>query len=132
MSDERALDLCHDAREENLRPLTSLERAYIDRLLTAEFPGREQIRQQAEAVLARRIDPEGSLQLAPRAEVPADVLARVPVEGEAVDVDGMPIYFLLHVVDGQLSELEIYKADSSSILRMPPPDAIQVSSPPFS
>jgi hypothetical protein len=41
-------------------------------------------------------------------------------------VDGVPVYFLLHVVDGFVSELEIYKADGKSILALPEPGKIQL------
>ena len=52
--------------------------------------------------------------------------ARVPVEGSGSDSDGVPIYVLVHVVDGLAVELEIYKADGSPILSMPPPEAFEV------
>jgi len=112
--------------EEPLRPLTHAERGYIERLLTVGFPGREQIVEQLQTVLARRIDTEGSIELVPQSSVRADVIKRVPVEGEAADVDGVPIYLLLHVVDSQVRELEIYKADGSPIKRMPPAELIDV------
>jgi len=105
--------------EEALRPLTALERGYIDRLLTADFPGRDEVAQQLTSALARRIDDEGSVALVPQSDARAPVLKRVPVEGESVDNDGVPIYFLLHVVDSQVRELEIYKADGSPIVRRP-------------
>ncbi len=38
----------------------------------------------------------------------------------------MPIYFLLHVVEGRVHELEIYKTDGSTILRLPAPDEVTV------
>jgi hypothetical protein len=50
----------------------------------------------------------------------------VPVEGSGSDTDGVPIHLLVHVVDGLAVELEIYKADGSPILSMPPLDAIEV------
>ena len=112
--------------EEALRPLTALERGYIDRLLTADFPGRDEVAQQLTSALARRIDNEGSVELVPQNNARAPVLKRVPVEGESVDDDGVPIYFLLHVVDSRVRELEIYKADGSPIVRMPSPDQVEV------
>lgn len=113
-------------QQEVLRPLTPLERGYIERLLTADFPGHEQIAQQLASVLVRRLDDEGSLQLVPQNDVRARVQKRVPVEGESSDNDGVPIYFLLHVVDSRVSELEIYKADGSPIHRMPSPEQVEV------
>src|ERR1700760_953456 len=102
---------------EPLRPLTPLERAYIDRLLAVDFPGHAQIAEQLTCTLARRIDAEGSVELVTQSDVLAPVLKRIPVEGEGTAADGVPIYFLLHVVDSQVRELEIYKADGSSISR---------------
>jgi hypothetical protein len=112
--------------EDALRPLRALERGYIERLLTADFPGRDELSQQLTSALARRIDHDGSIELVTRNDVRAPVVKRVPVEGESVDEDGVPIYFLLHVVDMQVRELEIYKADGSTIIRMPSPDQIDV------
>ena len=112
--------------EEPLRLLTDLERRYIDRLLTVDFVGREQIMEQLRSVLARRIDDEGSVELVPQNSVRANVMKRIPVEGESADVDGVPVYFLLHVVDSQVHELEIYKADGSPIKRMPAPERVDV------
>jgi hypothetical protein len=118
--------MSHQTSEEPLRPLTSIERSYVERLLTVDFPGREQIAEQLQSVLARRIDAEGSIEFVPQSSVRADVMKRVPVEGESADVDGVPIYFLLHVVESQVRELEIYKADGSPIKQMPPPEHVDV------
>ena len=106
--------------------MKTVERGYIDRLLTAGFPGRDELARQLTSVLVRRIDDQGSLELVPQNDVRAPVVKRVPVEGEAVDVDGVPIYFLLHVVDSRAHELEIYKADGSRISRMPSPEQVEV------
>ena len=112
--------------EEALRPLTALERGYIERLLTADFPGRDGVAHQVTSALARRIDDQGSVELVAQNDTRASVLKRVPVEGESVDSDGVPICFLLHVVDARVRELEIYKADGSPIIRMPSPDQVEV------
>jgi hypothetical protein len=112
--------------QEPLRELTDTERGYLERLLTVDFPGREQVTKQLESVLARRIDEEGSVELVPQIGEPANVTKRVPVEGESSDADGVPIYFLLHVVESQVRELEIYKADGSPIQRMPAPEQVEV------
>ena len=41
--------------------------------------------------------------------------SRVPVEVIAYQKSSVPVLFLLHVVNGKISELEILKADSSEI-----------------
>jgi|ERR1043165_46398 hypothetical protein len=118
--------MTHQRPEESPRPLTDLERSYIARLLSAQFPGREEVEEQLKSALARRIDYEGSVEIIPTSRIRAVVSKRIPVEGEASDVDGVPIYFLLHVVDATVRELEIYKADGSPIRRMPTPEQIDV------
>src|SRR5438094_5363254 len=112
--------------EESPRPLTKLERGYVDRLLSAQFPGREEVEEQLRSALARRIDDEGSVEIISASRLHAPVTKRIPVEGEARDVDGVPIHFLLHVVDSTVRELEIYKADGSPIRRMPAPEQVEV------
>jgi hypothetical protein len=56
----------------------------------------------------------------------APVRWRVPVEGETVDQDGVPILILLHVVDGMLNELEFFKGDSTEIVGPISPNGIDV------
>lgn len=99
------------------RPLEPRERAVLDRLLTAEFPGRDRLAAQARTALVRQIDDEGSLRF--RVEgAPAVVTGRVPAEGSYQDGDdpfGPRVNLLLHVVGGRLHELEVFKDDSMSI-----------------
>lgn len=79
-------------------------------LLEEDFPGRDALREQAGRLLVRPLDAEGSLQLQASGP-PAEVKERVPVEAMLEDVDGVTIHVLLHVVDGLMNELEIYKDD---------------------
>ena len=53
-------------------------------------------------------------------------MARIPVEAEAQDRDGTMIHYLLHVVDGWMNELEVYKDDSSRVLRQAEPEDLKV------
>ena len=41
----------------------------------------------------------------------ADVVRRIPVEAESFDGEGATVHLLLHVVEGQINELEIYRED---------------------
>jgi hypothetical protein len=92
------------------------ERAILDRLFAADFPGRDALVDQASAALVRRIDDEGSLALETNPALnPAAVTRRVPVEGELTDTDGVTVHVLLHVVDGYLTELEVYRDDSAPL-----------------
>src|SRR5438034_4022857 len=96
----------------------------LQRLLEADFPGKSAVVKQVNGLGVRRIDPEGSLELhpAPGSEK-ANVTRRIPIEAEGEDQDGTTIHVLLHVVNGIINELEIYKDDGSPIKIFPnPPD----------
>jgi len=99
----------------------------ISRFLEPEFPGREALRDQLGLVQARSIDENGSLDLRSGSQTVAVVKKRIPTEGEALDSDGTVIHYLLHVVDGVMKELEIYKDDSSVVLRRPNPSEVVVN-----
>lgn len=100
------------------RDLTKNERQLIERLLTKDFPGVEALRSQLETARASAIDAEGSLQF--RVSGPlAAVQQRVPTEGYYFDTEGVEfrpaVNVLLHVIEGKLHELEVYKDDGSEI-----------------
>jgi hypothetical protein len=86
-------------------------------LLSAGFPGRDTLMEQAAVASVRSIDNNGSLEFAPPDKEPAKVARRIPVEAELEDSDGVTIHMLLHVVDGLLKELEIYRDDSGRVQR---------------
>jgi hypothetical protein len=109
--------------EQDFRLLSEPERAVIAKLLSGEFPGRTSLLEQMVDVKAREIDGHGSLALAPVDHVPpAEVKDRVPVEAELEDDDGVTIHVSLHVVNGQMDELEVYREDSGPIERQLLPD----------
>lgn len=111
------------------RALSDWERRVILRLLMERpFAGREELLTQLDEAVARSIDDDGSVSLKCSGTVKAAVITRIPVEGEAPDRDGMMIHYLLHVVDGKMSELEVYKDDSSSVLRHIEPEDLRVMS----
>ena len=115
------MSLHNDAHksEEGFRPLLDLERLQLRALLSVDFPGRDALMEQAKVVSARPIDQNGSLgfQSAPSNMEIAKVVRRIPVEAELKDRDGVTIHVLLHVVDGLLHELEIYRDDSGRVQR---------------
>jgi hypothetical protein len=101
------------------RELTDAEKRVLDRLLSIAFVGRAELAVQANCASVSRIDREGSLQF--RTVGPfAPVRQRVPVGGRYRDGSDDPlgpvVNLLLHVVDGRLHELEIYKDDGSGIV----------------
>ena len=104
------------------QPLKGHEKLILERLFECEFQGRNELRQQLEFVTARSIDENGSLALKVSSPILAKTKCRVPVEAEYLDVDGVPIWILLHVVDGLLNELEILRADSAKMQNFPRPD----------
>lgn len=113
--------------EQHFREPTPTEIEVIQRLLAADFPGKEEIAKQLAGSRVRIIDDEGSLELelSDRARS-ATVEKRIPVEADAVDEDGVHIHFLLHVVKGFAKELEVYKDDGTPIRRMPSADDLEV------
>jgi hypothetical protein len=113
----------------DLRPLSEAERAIITRLLSLDFPGRDGLAEQLRSASVRPVDEYGSLAIETSGR-PASVHKRIPVEAEGRDEDGVAVYLLLHVVDGLASELEIYKADGSPLLRKVDASSLQVFSLP--
>jgi hypothetical protein len=112
--------------EQEFRAPTILEQQIFQRLLTADFPGKETVAKQLEAVRVRTIDEEGSLALKPHDHQEACVEKTIPVEANGVDEDGIQVHFLLYVTKGVVNELEIYKDDGSPIKRMPLPESLEV------
>lgn len=119
-----------EMKEQQFRALTENEMAIVSKLLSPEFQGKVQLAQQANqlrARLAKSDDEYGSLELKTDYEESANVTQRVPVEAELIDSDGVPVYVLLHVSDGMLDELEIYKADGGSIVNKIDPAKLKVT-----
>ena len=111
--------------EQHFRQPTPTETEFMQRLLAADFPGKEEIAKQLASCRVRIIDDEGSLELELNdAASPATVEKRIPVEADAVDEDGIHVHFLLHVVKGFAKELEVYKDDGTPIKRMPSPPGL--------
>lgn len=108
-----------------IRPLSEDERALIGRLLGADFPGRDALVAQSAGCLARSLDSTGSLKLSPAQGPAAVVVRRVPVEAEIDDEDGVIVHILLHVLDGRLDELEIYRDDSQPLRRLIDPQRLR-------
>lgn len=108
------------------REPTEPERKLLERLLEADFPGRDALVPLLRCVLVRTIDEDGGLELLSQAEGRAPVLKRVPVEAEARDEDGGMVHMLLHVVEGRPIELEFFREDAEKVKRMPAPSAFDL------
>lgn len=115
--------------ENEFRPLASDEKALIERMLDEPFPGSNQLRSQLGFAIGRRVDQEGSLALSVSGGAPAAVVRTVPTEAWCQDADGTMIRVLLHVRNGLMVELEIYKDDGSPILRRPTARSIELPPP---
>lgn len=112
-----------------VRELTAEETRITARLLEAEFASASEVREQARRSSVRAQDYGGVLVLAfdTSAGLPtARVKHRVPVEAQAPDADGVMIHLLLHVVDGVLTEIEIFREDSKPIRRLPRSEDLHV------
>lgn len=101
------------------RQMTVGEKDILSRLLDTDFPARDIVCEQLAHAVVRTIDEEGSLEFqttSPQTVPPGD---RVPAEARYRDRDEVCVNLLLHVVDGKVRELEVYKDDGSPILTAP-------------
>jgi len=111
-----------------LRPT---EKRILQALLDQPFPGQVELRSQLGSA---RVSAECRCGCAsvvlivdPDSEAPASTTSSVPVEAEGYDDDGMPVWFILHVRDGYLQELEIIRADGRGVHSLPDADTIAVT-----
>lgn len=95
-------------------------------LLSTDFSGREAVAEQVAVASVCEIDDNGSLEFAPSDKPPAEVVRRIPVEAELDDSDGVTIHVLLHVVDGLVKEMEVYRDDSGRVQRALAPEDLRL------
>jgi len=114
-----------------LREPSAFEQLLLARLLERPFPGSEAIEEQLqEGFMVQSVGSDGTLDFFTKAGPKAIVHNSVPVEGEAEDVDGITIHFLLHVIEGTVRGIEVYKDDSSPVIEMPDPSELRIFTPP--
>jgi hypothetical protein len=120
---------------EFFRPPHALEFALIEKLLSVDFQGAIELRQQLQGATVRTIDAEGSLEFKLQPLRPhAKVKGRIPVEGQYWDGSSYDpanilrplVHLLIHVKSGYLLELEIYKDDGTTILRPPLAEELEI------
>jgi hypothetical protein len=104
---------------EGLRPPAAAETALLQWLLNADYQGAEVLVRQLATTLVEPIDGDGSLRLHPVNSTPATVSRRIPVEATYTDADGVQVHVLVHVVNGVLDELEVYREDSGPVVIAP-------------
>lgn len=101
-----------------VRALTAREWDVLKQLLAPAFPGRDEVLDQAKDSLVSEYDANGSLCFVGRPEcMVAQTEHRVPTEGEYEDSDGVNVHVLIHVVEGRLVELEVYREDGGPVVR---------------
>lgn len=122
---------------EDWREIDHRERALLMHLLRGDFQGKAEILEQISSIEVMRLSPTGSLKLrsrGPRAAV-KDNDAPSPRANDHIPVEGFYddeapsqknivriarlVRLALHVTDGRISELEVYKEDESPILTSP-------------
>ncbi|HSE16490.1 MAG TPA: hypothetical protein VLB46_05530 [Pyrinomonadaceae bacterium] len=111
------------------REMTANERLLLARLLETPFPGSDAVAQQLQNCLVRPVGSNGTLDFLIGAGPKAEVRTSVPVEAEAEDIDGITIHALLHVIEGTVVGLEVYKEDSSQVIKMPAPSELRIFIP---
>lgn len=106
--------------DSEFRQLDARERGLLEKLLEADFPGRDELRTQLDSLTAKQIDQDGTLSLRCGSGRPSPRKYKLPFEGICKDADGGTISILLHAdKDGFLSMLEIIKDDGSPIINPP-------------
>lgn len=101
------------------RIFTHQERQIIDLLLKEEFPGSKQLKYQSEhAKVIEECTSCSSIAIAVDTfkYPPAQVVVRVPIEATGNDADGSTFHILLHVVNGYLDEMEIFREDLKPLI----------------
>jgi hypothetical protein len=101
------------------RPLDPRERGLIEKLLEAEFLGRDELRSQLGSVTAQQLHDDGTLKLRCASGLPAPIRRTLAIEGECKDADGGTIGVLLHVdKNGFMWLLEILKYGMEPIINL--------------
>lgn len=108
--------MSRDHSNATARRPTGQEFALLTRLVGSTFDGAPALARQLATTLVTPLDENGSLRLHPGGTMPASVNRRIPVEANYPDADGVIVHVLLHVIDGRLDELEVYREDSERVL----------------
>ena len=115
------------AATKGLRRLNQDELRVIDKLLEKDFPGRDAINEQLKTCWVEEWkDGSLSINIKTKSSIIANVIDRVPVEGQMEPREGGPIEILLHVVDGKVSELEIVTYGNPNLTKLPEPSQFKV------
>lgn len=110
------------------RPMNNFECNVLRHILSYEFHGQGELKHQAEGARVKvECETCPTVEFVVDSSHPkANVKYRIPIEAVGEDTDGVRIHFLVHVVDGYLYKLEIFREDSEPILKMPEIDLLSV------
>jgi hypothetical protein len=108
--------MSRDGTNATERRPTGQEFDLLSTLVGSPFEGASALARQLATTMVTPLDMNGSLRLHPGDTIPAVVKRRVPVEASYPDADGVVVHVLLHVIDGRLNELEVYREDSGRVL----------------
>lgn len=118
--------------EQVWRRPTPYETELVDKLLETEFFGRDELQAQWRSALVRTVGASGSFAIRPSTgEPPSRAEFGVPVEGESSNEEGGGVHAVLHIRDGYLEELEVYRDMPEPVRNRVDPQAIEVFAPPF-
>jgi hypothetical protein len=98
-------------------------------LLSADFPGKPEVKQHLEAATFHTVDRNQSLQINPQLRLPVSSPRRSPVQATAADRDGVRIEAMLFVKKDGPYLLQIMRANSEPVQTLPPVDQFQVQVP---
>ena len=105
--------------DSGFRQLDTRERGLLEKLLEAEFPGRDELRSQLGSVTAKQVLENGTLSLRCDSGLPSPSEYGRVIEGWCKDADGETIAVLLFTKDGFMNMLEIVKDGDSPIINPP-------------
>jgi regulator of RNase E activity RraB len=110
------------------RHLTPIEESVLSHLFSVAFPGRDQlITQASHATVSVECLTCPTIEFSIPTSLPqAPVVRRVPVEAALPDERTGGTHILLHVQDGFLRELEIFRGDGSRVSEIPDPAVLEV------
>jgi hypothetical protein len=91
----------------------------IEKLLTADFPGKSEIQHQLKNSSFEIVDKNGSLKIYSQILNEALVVKTIPVEAWAHDIDGILIQVILFTQRGIVRMLEIFREDGGPIIYLP-------------
>jgi hypothetical protein len=106
--------------DSEFRPLDLREQGLLEKLLEADFQGRDELRVQLSSLTGKQIEEDGTMYLRCGSGPPVPTKYLVVMEGVCTDADGGMVAVLLHCdKKGFMCMLEIIKYDGSRIINPP-------------